>query len=194
MRRPSALLAFTAVAIASLSGCATYYSVPLRSSTGVPAQSVQQPAPGLSIGELLQMLQARRPQNDIIADVRARGLRVAPAPADLDVLSSAGAGPELLQSLQAAAAYTDPQIANGGVAQATVIHDPYPYYDTTYPWVPFGLGLGFGYFAGSGGYWGYPAYRGYVAPRPFIGGGWSFRGHSYSRGGHGYGGGGRGRR
>lgn len=169
MRRPLSL-ALATLAVAALQGCATYYSVPLRGTGPVPGQTVQQAAPGMSIGELLQMLQAHRPQNDIIADVRARGLRVAPAPADYDVLSAAGASPELMQSLQAAAAYADAQIANGGVAQGTVIHEPYPLYDTTYPWLPFGLGLGFGYFAGSGGYWGYPYYRGYVPLRPFGGG------------------------
>ncbi len=169
MRR-SLTITLVALAAASLQGCATYYSVPLRSAGPAPGQAMQQTAPGLSIGELLQMLQARRPQNDIIADVRARGLRVAPAPADYDVLSAAGASPELMQSLQAAAAYADAQIANGGVAQATIIQEPYPVYDATYPWVPFGLGLGFGYFAGSPGYWGYPYHRGYAPLRPFGGG------------------------
>ena len=184
MRRPIAL-ALAALAAVSLQGCATYY-VPMRGNAPAPGQAMsQQAVPGLSIGELLQMLQARRPQPDIIADLRARGLRVAPAPADYDVLSAAGAGPELLQSLHATAAYTDAQIANGGVAQSTIIQEPYPYpfYDATYPWVPFGLGLGFGYFAGSAGYWGYPSVRGYVPYRSFGGGhvavphgGGSFRG------------------
>lgn len=169
MRRPLALT-LAALAAVSLQGCATYY-VPVRANAPASGQAMQQQAvPGLSIGELLQMLQARRPQADIISDLRARGLRVAPAPADYDVLSAAGASPELMQSLQSAAAYADAQIANGGVAQTTIIQEPYPIYDTAYPWVPFGLGLGFGYFAGSAGYWGHPYVRGYAPYRPFGGG------------------------
>ncbi len=169
MYRKSAF-ALAAVALASLQGCATYYTVPLRSTGTLPVQAVAQQVPGLSIGELLQMLQARRPQADIITDLRHRGLRVAPAPADYDVLTAAGASPELIQNLQAAAAYADTQIANGTVAHATIIQGSYPLYDAPYPWAPFGLGLGFGHFAGGGGYWGSPYYRGYSPIRPFIGG------------------------
>ena len=108
---------------------------------------------GLSIGELLQMLQARRPQLDIAADLQARGLRVAPAPADFDVLAAAGASAELLQILGATPAQVEAYIANGGGAPTDTRADPspmlvqpIPFYDAAYPWVPFSFGLGFGYY------------------------------------------------
>jgi hypothetical protein len=133
---------------------------------------------GLSIGELLQMLQARRPQLDIAADLQARGLRVAPAPADFDVLAAAGASPELLQVLGATPAQVEAYIANGGVAPADTRADPtpmfvqpIPFYDAAYPWVPFSFGLGFGYYAGSAHYWGYAPYRAYP---PLRIGGWRY--------------------
>ena len=49
MRRPLSL-ALATLAVAALQGCATYYSVPLRSTGPVPGQTVQQAAPGMSIG------------------------------------------------------------------------------------------------------------------------------------------------
>ncbi len=154
------LLTLALAAVAGLSGCATYYSVPLRTHPAQPA------VPALSVGELLQMLQAGRPQADIIADVRGRGLRVPPAPADLDVLAAAGAGPELLQTLQSVAA------PPGAVAQAgtVIVQEPTTVYHDVYPLIPFSLGLGLGFYSGSG-YWGSPYYRGYAPVRPYIWGG-----------------------
>ena len=76
-------------------------------------------APGASIGELLQMLQAGRPQADIAGEIAARGLRTSPAPADLDVLAAAGATPELL------AAVRDAPIA-ASAQQTVIVSEPYP--------------------------------------------------------------------
>jgi hypothetical protein len=163
-------LALVAAAALCLSGCATYYSTPVRTVVR------QAPAPvsGVSVGELLKMLQGGRPQADIIADLRARGLRVAPAPADLDVLAAAGAGPELLQALQTTGAQAGAQVANGGVAQGPIVYDPVIIQQEVYPWAPlslgFGLGLGLGYYQGPGPWWGYPHRPGFVPYRPY---GWT---------------------
>lgn len=157
-------IALAAGALIALQGCATYYSVPLRTQ---PATGQAVPlAPGLSVGELLQMLQAGRPQADIVADVRARGLRVPPAPADLDVLAAAGAGAELLQTLQSIGAPSGPVAQAGSVIgpESTTV------YQDVYPLIPFSLGLGLGFYGGSG-YWGYPYYRGYAPVRPYFWGG-----------------------
>lgn len=167
-----ALLSLVAALALGAGGCATYQ---VAQPAGLPQAVMAVPA-GLSIGEIMQMLQAGRPQPDIAADLRARGLRVAPAPADLDVLAAAGAGPDLLATVRAAPAGQAAMVSQGGVAvpipvvreTVTVVRDPWP-------WGPFTLGFGLGYWAGPRPYgWGpawvgppYPRHPGwYHRPRP----------------------------
>lgn len=168
-----------AVSVAAAAGTAVA-ATPTPGASMAGATAPESALIGLSIGELLQMLQARRPQRDIAADLQTRGLRVAPAPADFDVLAAAGASPELLQVLGATPAQAEAHIANGGVgaasastSQTTVVVQPNSFYDVVYPWVPFSFGLGFGHYAGSAHHWGYVPYRAYP---PLRIGGW---GHSH---------------
>jgi len=152
-------------------GCATYQ---VAAPTGVSPAAAPVPT-GLSIGELMQMLQAGRPQADIAADLRVRGLRVAPAPADLDVLAAAGAAPELLAAVRAAPAGQTAQVSQGGVAvPVPVIRDTVTVWRDPWPWGPFSLGFGLGYWSGPrypgwGPGWGpgwAPGWVGPPHPRP----------------------------
>lgn len=160
-RRLPALALLAALALAT-GGCATYQVAP---PPGVPQAVVAVPA-GLSIGEIMQMLQAGRAQVDIAADLRVRGLRVAPAPADLDVLAAAGASPDLLATVRAAPAGQAAVVSQGGVTvpvpvvreTVTVVRDPWP-------WGPFTLGFGLGYWAGPRPHWWGPAWVGPPHPR-----------------------------
>lgn len=134
--------------LALAGGACTTYQV--SAPAGVPPTAVAVPA-GLSIGELMQMLQAGRLQADIAADLRVRGLRVAPAPADLDVLAAAGAGPDLLAAVRAAPAGQSAQVSQGGVAvpvPVPVIRDTVTVWRDPWPWGPFSLGFGLGYWSG----------------------------------------------
>jgi hypothetical protein len=139
-----ALAIVLALALAG-GGCTTYQ---VASPVGAAPAITTVPA-GLSIGELMRMLQTGRPQADIAADLRVRGLRVAPAPADLDVLAAAGAGPELLAAVRGAPAGQAAQVSQGGVAvPVPVIRDTVTVWRDPWPWGPFGLGFGLGYWSG----------------------------------------------
>ena len=170
--RLAALVLLAGLALTT-GGCATYQ---VTAPSGVPAAGAAVVVPaGLSIGELMQMLQAGRPQADIAADLRARGLRVAPAPADLDVLAAAGASPDLLATVRSAPAGQTAVVSQGGVAvpvpvvreTVTVVRDPWP-------WGPFTLGFGLGYWTGPRPHgWGpvwvgppYPRHPGWYHPHP----------------------------
>lgn len=140
MIRRLPLLALLGVLLGSIQGCTTYQLLPqtgiaFPAQGGMPAQATASAVPpGLSVGELLQMLKAGRPQPEIAADAQSRGLRAALAPADVDVLTAAGAGPELLQTLRSAPAQTGAMVANGGVPQGVVVREP-PVVVYTQPWV-----------------------------------------------------------
>jgi hypothetical protein len=161
--RPLPALLLAAALALTTAGCTT---LQVATPGTAPPAAAAVPA-GLSIGELMQMLQAGRPQADIAADLRVRGLRVAPAPADLDVLAAAGAGPDLLAAVRGAPAGLAAQVSQGGVAiPPAVIRDTVTVWRDPWPWGPFTLGFGLGYWAGPRPYWGAPVWVGPPHPRP----------------------------
>lgn len=151
-------------------GCATYNST---YDTG----RVAAPAPGLGVGDLIKMLNENRPQSEIIAEVRSRGVRAQANSADVEALRNSGATPELIAAVQEAPVTP--------VTTTTVVTRSY----YPYPWFPFAFGFGYSRYWGGygGGYYARPPV--YVAPGfvpgPRFGGG-GFRGG----GGGGFGGGG----
>jgi len=136
---------------ALLAGCASPGGAP-----DDPARAVG----ALGVADVVQMLRAGRPQPDIAAMLAARGMRTAPAPADLDVLAAAGAGPELQAAVRNAAIVPD-------AAPRVVVTEPYPSWFGYAPWYPawggIGWGLHGGFFSGSIG-WGWGLYP----PAPLI--------------------------
>ncbi len=152
-------------------GCATYNS---HESSEYAA-----PAPGMGIGDLIKMLNENRPQSEIIAEVRSRGVRATANSADVEALRNSGATPELIAAVQEA------RVAP--VSTTVVTRSYYPY-----PWFPFAFGFGYSrYWGGYSGYYGRPPV--YVSPGwvpgPRFGGGGGFRGGG-GGGGGGFGGGG----
>jgi hypothetical protein len=90
--------------------------------------------------------------------VNSRGVQAPPAPADIDVLLQAGAGPELILALQNARV--------GGVSSEVTIGEPVapataPAAGPWWGWYPLTWGFSFGYW--SNPWWGYPA-RPYPPP------------------------------
>ena len=137
-------------------GCATYPPPP---GLQAPAEQAAVPAP-VGVPELLEMLRAGRSEVELIAEVNARGVQAPPAPADIDVLLQAGAGPELILALQNARV--------GGAASDVTIGEPVapataPVVGPWWGWYPLTWGFSFGYW--SNPWWGYPA-RPY--PRPIY--------------------------
>lgn len=153
MNRLFLIVASLSVVLAA-TGCTT---VRTTTVTHRPVQTVR--AEGLTLGDLLVMLGAKRPQAEIVAEVRTKGLRSTPSQSDLDVLAANGAEPELMGIVAQAAAQQPVATEDAGSSMAVAHHDVY--------WWP-SVGLGY--------YWGYPygysPYRYYHGPRA----------HSYSRG------------
>ena len=161
--RAAGLLASALLGAALLAGCATPGQAP--DDAAAPAVG------GLGVADVLHRLRAGRPQPDIVAEIAARGLRTAPAPADLDVLVAAGAGPELQTAVRNAAIVP-------GASPPIVVIEPYPYGFGYAPWYPawggIGWGLHGGFFSGGFGWgWGvYPPAPPVIRPhRPSAGGG-----------------------
>jgi hypothetical protein len=169
MPRRLSLLLLLGALLGSAQGCTTYQVMPqpgiAMPPPGAPAAAAVAPA-GVSVGELLQMLKAGRPQAEIAADTQSRGLRAALAPADIDVLTAAGAGPELLQALRSAPAQSGALVANGGVPQGVVVREP-PLVVYTQPWVwgPPYPPRAYWYGPSWGFTWGGP---GWYRPHPFY--------------------------
>lgn len=156
------------LALLALAGCATVST----SSTQRPVHMVR--AEGLTIGELLVMLNSGRTQADIVTDIKTKGLRSTPSAADLDVLSQNGAGKDVIDAV----------VAGGQQFPNSAATDPNVTTTTTYyggpGWWPY---VGFSYWSGYpyGYYYGPSFYRpafygsyGYYS-RPYVS---SFRGPS----------------
>jgi hypothetical protein len=142
-----------ALAASMAGGCATYPPPAVES----PAVQAPVPAP-IGVPELLEMLRAGRSEVELIAEVNARGVQAPPAPADIDVLLQAGAGPELILALQNARV--------GGVPSDVTLGEPVapataPAVGPWWGWYPLTWGFSFGYW--SNPWWGYPA-RPYPPP------------------------------
>ena len=173
------VLMLTAV-VALAQGCTVYQTVPLRTQAmpGAPvagqAGSGQQVLIGLSIGEIMQMLRANRPQSEIIAELRTKGLRVAPAPADLDVLGASGATPELLEALRLAPTQLAATITGGTPQPVAAPLPPTTLVTEVWHWTPYSFGLGFApwwsysYVPAYPYRWSYPVYRGPGWYRPAV--------------------------
>lgn len=149
------ILLLLALGVTSLfvSGCSTVTTT----TTSRPVHMVR--ADGLTIGDLLVMINSGRNSDDIIAEVRAKGLRATPSAADLDVLQQAGASREVIEAVNVAGQQFPTAVATGPavVSNSTTYYSGYGWW----PWVGFSYwsGYPYGYAYGPGYYYRGPVYR-----------------------------------
>lgn len=117
-------------------------------------------ADGLSLTDIDAMLDARRPQKEIAADIASRGLVAAPTGDQIEALEKRGAGSEVIDAIlraswtpsSSAVATYDPYYGYGygyGYPYYSGWGSPWPYYGPT-----FGIGLGWGGYRSYGhGHW-----------------------------------------
>ncbi len=168
------------------SGCTT---VSTTSAGGArPVQMVR--AEGLTVGDLLVSLNSSKPQADIIAEIKAKGLRSTLSAADIDVLTQNGASKEMVDALVIAGQQFPTTVATSpAVTTTSTYYGGYGWW----PWAGFSYWSGYPYGYGYGGYYGGgyysrgPVYRAppvIIAPPVFRGGhsgghfGGNFGGHS----------------
>lgn len=149
VRRIGATLVTLAAALLA-GGCVSTQTVRYGEVSALPSAyaSVGQP---LGVGDIVAALRAGRPQADLAADIRQRGLLAPATAADFDLLLQNGAAREVVDAVQAASAAGPVTAAPPAVVSAPVTIVP-EYYGW-YPWVPFGFGL-----------WWYDAPRRYPPP------------------------------
>jgi hypothetical protein len=176
------ILMVVTLGIAALagSGCTTVSTTSAYGSR--PVQMVR--AEGLTVGDLLVSLNSNRPQAEIIADIKAKGLRSTFSAADIDVLTQNGATKEMVDALNVAGQQFPTTVATGPAVTTSTYYGGYGWW----PWAgfsywsgyPYGYGYGSGYYGGGyygGGYARGPIYRPPVVISPPV-----FRG-GYSGGG-----------
>jgi hypothetical protein len=139
-RRSLAGLFVAAVAIFS-AGCATTQ----RTTTQQAAQ-----APALSIGDLAKMVTDKRPDAEIIQEIKFRGLRAPANASDLDLLVKQGTSKEVIDAVL---------LAQTPQPTQTTSTTTYSY---GYPYIPFGFGFynySWGWRGGSHFYRPFPYYH-----------------------------------
>ncbi|MCO5108596.1 MAG: hypothetical protein M9907_16170 [Burkholderiaceae bacterium] len=138
--RVGGVAAATAIVLA-LGGCAVSQGVRYGEVTAIPGAYAPVPAP-LSVGEIVAELRAGRPQADLAADIRERGLLAPARGADIDLLLREGAGSELVDAVrdESEDMLRAAPPAAGVVAAPPVTVVP-GYYYGWYPWVPMTFGL-----------------------------------------------------
>jgi hypothetical protein len=157
------------IALLALGGCTTVST----SSMQRPVHMVR--AEGITIGDLLVMLNSGRSQSEIVTEIKTKGLRSTPSASDLDVLSQNGATKEVIDAV----------VAGGQQFPTTAATDPNVTTTTTYyggpgwwPYVGFSYwsGYPYGYYYGPGFYRPsfYGSYGSYYS-RPYVN---SYRGPS----------------
>ena len=149
-----------------------------------PVQMVR--AEGLTVGDLLVSLNSSRPQAEIIAEIKTKGLRSTLSAADIDVLTQNGASKDMVDALIVAGQQFPTTVATSpAVTTTSTYYGGYGWW----PWVGFSYWSGYPYGYGYGGYYGGgyysrgPVYRAppvIIAPPVFRGGysGGNFGGHS----------------
>lgn len=131
----------TAFATALLAaGCASTETVRYGEVRAIPSAYAPVDRP-LSIGEIVAELQAQRPQEELAADIRKRGVLAPATGADIDLLLQHGAGSDLVDAVAAAPAPAEAWAASAPAvvaapAPVTIVRE-YGWY----PWVPFSFGL-----------------------------------------------------
>ena len=166
-RGPRLGLAAACVSLLVLSGCAT------MGPSGVRAG-------GVTLVEITAMLDAKRPQAEIAAEIKRRGLAAQASASDVEALEKRGAQADVIDAVLIAS--WDDSAERMAAAPAWPYYSgpyyygsPWPYYG---PWG--GYGMGFSYGWGGGGYYGgnrfyrgggFPGggFRGGAAPRPPMG-------------------------
>lgn len=179
MKRALVLIALGFAALLG-SGCTT---VSTTSSGSRPVQMVR--AEGLTIGDLLVMLNSSKPQADIITEIKAKGLRSTPSAADIDVLAQNGATKETIEAVNQAGQQFPTTVADGSAVTTTTT---YPSGYGFWPWFGFSYWSGYPYGYGYGPSYGHSHGHSYhyrppvvVAPGPF------FRPPIFSNPGHSHG-------
>jgi len=114
---------------------------------------------GLTLPEIVAMLEAKQPQADIAKAIKQRGLAAQATPDDVQMLENKGAKSEVVDAVLIASwdDSNDMRYARGY---------GYPYYYNDPFWSPWPWGVGVGYGWGAG--WG----PGYYRPGPWYGGGY----------------------
>ncbi len=170
------------------SGCTTVSTT--SAGTARPVQMVR--AEGLTVGDLLVALNSNRPQAEIIAEIKLKGLRSTLNAADIDVLTQNGATKEMVDAVQVASQQFPTTVAEGpAVTTSSTYYGGYgwwPWAGFSY-WSGYPYGYGYGYGGYGGGYYSRgPVYRPpVVIVPPVFRGGHSGGGHSgggFSGGGH----------
>ncbi len=173
------ILVFSMLGVTALlaSGCTT---ISTTSAGGArPVQMVR--AEGLTVGDLLVALNSNKPQAEIIAEIKSKGLRSTLSTADIDVLTQNGATKEMVDALAIAGQQFPTTVASGpAVTTTSTYYGGYGWW----PWAGFSYWSGYPYGHSYGGYYGGgyysrgPVYRAppvIIAPPVFRGG---FGGHS----------------
>ncbi|MFT4100859.1 MAG: hypothetical protein QM674_07445 [Burkholderiaceae bacterium] len=145
-RRPARLAALL-VSAALLGGCASLGPSGVRPG-------------GLTLTEIVAMLDAKQPQADIAKAIKQRGLAAQASADDVQMLENKGAKNEVIDAVLIAS-WDD----SNDVRYARGYGYGYPYYygDPFWsPW-PWGIGYGIGYYGWGG--------AGYYRPGPWYGGG-----------------------
>ncbi|RPH65092.1 MAG: hypothetical protein EHM83_07245 [Burkholderiales bacterium] len=127
-------------AVLLVGGCASTETVRYGEVRAIPSAYAPVSRP-LSIGEIVAELQAQRPQQQLAADIRERGVLAPATGADIDLLLQHGAGSDVVDSVAAASAPAAPSAATAPAvvvapAPVTIVRE-YGWY----PWVPFSFGL-----------------------------------------------------
>lgn len=112
---------------------------------------------GLGYDEVVTMIAANKPQAEIIAQIRARGMRHAPGSADMEALRAGGASQEVLDAVIAVTWQPSSRVAEAapGVGYAPGYYSAWPGYYGTWPGYYHGPAVGFGYYRYYGRPWGH---------------------------------------
>ncbi len=112
---------------------------------------------GLGYDEVVTMIAANKPQAEIIAQIRARGMRHAPGSADMEALRAGGASQEVLDAVIAVTWQPSSRVAEAapGVGYAPGYYSAWPGYYDTWPGYYHGPAVGFGYYRYYGRPWGH---------------------------------------
>ena len=158
------VLALAGVAALLAGGCTT---ISTTSTGGArPVQMVR--AEGLTVGDLLVSLNSNKPQSEIIAEIKSKGLRSTLSAADIDVLTQNGASKEMVDALAVAGQQFPTTVATGpAVTTTSTYYSGYGWW----PWAGFSYWSGYPYGYAYGGHYGGGYYsRGPVYRGPVYGG------------------------
>ncbi|HMN84224.1 MAG TPA: hypothetical protein PKA20_30435 [Burkholderiaceae bacterium] len=110
---------------------------------------------GVGYDEVVAMIAASKPQSEIIAQIRARGMRHAPSSADMETLRTGGASQEVMDAVIAVTWQPSSRVAEAppGVGYAPGYYSAWPGYYDTWPGYYYGPAIGFGYYGYRGRPW-----------------------------------------